>query len=169
MWKCSTLQAGKLVWARGDLSHAQRGERGPETEARSNETRGTGTRGIEAERRTEAPKRACATSTPDPGETTDDGCTSPILRVSVHREQRVPQSAAPAPSRPATVVPMPSPRHPPHTQPALTADGACAVLDSQPRPSSQGYQHHAAPGPVVVQNRVPPHVEDPPRPRPALP
>jgi len=131
MWTCSALQAGKLAWARGDPSHARHGERGPETEARGNKTRGTETRGIEAEHSTEAPERACATSTPDPSETTDDGCTAPILRVSDHREQRVPQSAAPAPPRPATVAPMPSPRHPPRTQPVLAADGACDVFDSQ--------------------------------------
>jgi len=110
MWKCSALQAGKLAWARGDPSHARRGERGPETEAGGNETCNTETRDKEAEHNTEAPKRACATSTPDPSETTDDGYTSPILRVSGHREQRVPQPRqGPPPSAPCR------PRGTPHT------------------------------------------------------
>ena len=119
-----TDQTRRAARPRPRIPPSRRGERGPETEARGNETRGTKTRGIEAEHSTEAPKRACATSTPDPGETTDDGCPG-------HREQRVPQSAVPAPPRPATVALMPSPRHPPHTQPALAADGACDVFDSQ--------------------------------------
>ena len=123
MRRRSSLQAGKDKWARGDPrpSHARTdrcGKRGPEAEARGTET-DRETRGIEVERNThgtkarctetrgtEAPKRARVTSIPDPGctgETTDDGCTSPILRVSGQREQRVPQSAATAPLRPATV------------------------------------------------------------------